>query len=158
MINLPMSELVVIINDVINKDGEFRLYPKGTSMLPLIVQGDDSVVLVKPSLLLVGDIVLYKRKNGSFILHRIVKINGNDLVICGDNQTTLEYGITKDDVIAKVSAIYKKEVLINGNVGNKKFYLFSLKLKRIFLPIALKIKRVLKNPSLIWRKIKGEKH
>ena len=106
-----MSELVVIINDVINKDGEFRLYPKGTSMLPLIVQGEDSVVLVKPSLLLVGDIVLYKRKNGSFILHRIVKINGNDLVICGDNQTTLEYGITKDDVIAKVSAIYKKKVL-----------------------------------------------
>lgn len=158
MINLPMNELVVIINDVINKDGEFRLYPKGTSMLPLIVQGEDSVVLVKPSLLLVGDIILYKRKNGGFVLHRIIKINGNDLVICGDNQTSLEYGITKDDVIAKVSAIYKKDVLISGNVCNKKFYLFSLKLKRIFLPIVMKIKRVLRNPSLIWRKIKGEKH
>ena len=61
-----MSEMVGLIQEVISDGGEFRLYPKGTSMLPLIKQGKDSVVLVKPSLLSVLDIGLYRRKNGQY--------------------------------------------------------------------------------------------
>lgn len=153
-----MKDMVGLIEEVISTGGEFRLYPRGTSMLPLIKQGKDSVILVKPSLLSVNDIILYKRKNEQFVLHRIVKINGKDLVICGDNQTNLEYGITVDDVIAKVSAIYIDETRYEGVTGDKgKNYLLKLKFKRLFKPTVLRIKRVIKNPSLIWRKIKGEK-
>ena len=157
MINLPMSEMVGLINEVISDGGEFRLYPKGTSMLPLIIQGKDSVILVKPSLLSIGDIVLYKRKSGQYVLHRIIKINGDDLVLCGDNQTELEYGITGSDVIAKVSAICKDEKVISGNCCNKKLYLKRLWLKRKFRPHFNRIKKAIKNPTLVWRKIKGEK-
>lgn len=158
MINLPMSEMVGLIEEVISGDGEFRLYPRGTSMLPLIRQGKDSVILVKPGLLSIGDIILYRRKNGQFVLHRIVKIKGDDLVICGDNQTALEYGITVSDVIAKVKAVYIDEIRYDGVIGDKgKNYLKKLWLKRKFKPHFDRLKRVIKNPSLIWRKIKGEK-
>lgn len=68
-----MKEMVLLIEDVISRDGEFRLYPRGTSMLPLIRQGKDSVVLVKPGLLSKNDIVLYRRRNDKYVLHRIVK-------------------------------------------------------------------------------------
>lgn len=158
MINLPMSEMVGLIEEVISGAGEFRLYPRGTSMLPLIRQGKDSVILVKPGLLSIGDIILYKRKNGQFVLHRIVKMNGEKLVICGDNQTTLEYGITVSDVIAKVKAIYIDETRYEGVIGDKdNHYLKKLWLKRKIKPQFDRLKRVVKNPSLIWRKIKGEK-
>lgn len=158
MISLPMSEMVGLIEEVISDDGEFRLYPKGTSMLPLIRQGKDSVILVKPGLLSIGDIILYKRKSGQFVLHRIVKKKGDNLVICGDNQTQLEYGITTADVIAKVTAVYIDETRYEGVIGDKgNFYLKKLWLKRKFKPTYERIKRVIKNPSLIWRKIKGEK-
>ena len=150
-----MNEMIGLIEEVVSTDGEFRLYPKGTSMLPLIRQGKDSVILVKPSLLSNKDIVLYKRSNGQFVLHRIIKIKGNDLILCGDNQSDLEYGITKADVVAKVKAVYIDETRYEGVTGNNKnTYYLKLFLKRKFKPIINRFKRVVKDPSLIWRKLK----
>ncbi len=157
MINLPMSEMVEMIKEVVSTDGEFRLYPRGTSMLPLIVEGKDSVILARPSLLCVGDIVLYKRENGQYVLHRIVKIKGDNLFLCGDNQTDIETGITTNDVIAKTIAVYKGDIRFEGNTANISNYLFKLKLKRIFKPALMRIKRVMKDPTLIWRKLRREK-
>lgn len=157
MINLPMSEMVEMIKEVVSTDGEFRLYPRGTSMLPLIVEGKDSVILTKPSLLCVGDIVLYIRENGQYVLHRIVKIKGNNLFLCGDNQTDIETGVTTNEVIAKVTAVYKGDIRIEGNTAGISNYLFKLKLKRIFKPTLMRIKRVAKDPTLIWRKLRREK-
>ena len=151
-----MNEMVGLIEEVISTDGEFRLYPKGTSMLPLIRQGKDSVILVKPSLLSSKDIVLYKRSNDQFVLHRIIKINGDDLILCGDNQSELEKGIKSTDVIAKVKAVYIDETRYEGVTGNNNasFYYFKLFLKRKFKPTINRFKRVVKDPSLIWRKLK----
>jgi len=156
LISLHMNEMVGLIEEVISTDGEFRLYPKGTSMLPLIRQGKDSVILVKPSLLSNKDIVLYKRANGQFVLHRIIQINGDDLILCGDNQSDLENGIKTSDVIAKVKAVYIDETRYEGVTGNnnENIYYFKLFLKRKFKPTINRFKRVLKDPSLIWRKLK----
>lgn len=156
MISLHMNEMVGLIEEVVSTDGEFRLYPKGTSMLPLIRQGKDSVILVKPSLLSSKDIVLYKRSNDQFVLHRIIKINGDDLILCGDNQSELEKGIKSTDVIAKVKAVYIDETRYEGVTGNNNasFYYFKLFLKRKFKPTINRFKRVVKDPSLIWRKLK----
>ena len=157
MINLPMSEMVGLIEEVISGGGEFRLYPKGTSMLPLIRQGKDSVVLVKPGLLSIGDIILYRRKNGQFVLHRIVKIKGDNLIICGDNQTSLEYGINASSVIAKVKAIYIDETRYEGVTADMgKRYLKKLWFKRNVKSGFIRLKRVIKNPSLLIGKIKGK--
>ena len=90
-------------------------------------------------------------------MHRIIKIKGNDLVLCGDNQSQLQYGITKDDVIATVSAVYIDETRYEGVCANYKFYLQKLWLKRKLKPSYNRFKRVIKDPSLIWRKIKGER-
>ena len=40
-----LADAIEVIEDVLASGGEFRMYPKGTSMLPLIVQTRDSVVL-----------------------------------------------------------------------------------------------------------------
>ncbi len=152
-----MSEMVEMIKEVVSTDGEFRLYPRGTSMLPLIVEGKDSVILTKPSLLCVGDIVLYKRENGQYVLHRIVKMKGDDLFLCGDNQTDIETGVTTNDVLAKVVAVYKGDTRYEGNNADISNYLLKLKLKRTFKPTLMRIKRVTKDPTLIWRKLRREK-
>ncbi len=152
-----MNEMVLLIEDVISNDGEFRLYPRGTSMLPLIRQGKDSVVLVKPGLLSKRDIVLYRRKNGKYVLHRIIKINGNDLFLCGDNQNVIETGITVDMVIAKVKGVYLDNVYYEGDKGNRKLYYLELFLRRNFKTFCRRIKTLFTDPKKLWRKIKGEK-
>ena len=107
--SLPMASLVPIIREVIESGGEFNLFTRGTSMRPTICEGVHSVMLGAPTKITAGDILLYERANGQYVLHRLVKMKGDKLVMCGDNQFTLERGIRKDDVIAKVTAIVKGE-------------------------------------------------
>jgi hypothetical protein len=105
-----MAELYPLMSEVLASGGEFRLYPKGTSMLPLLREGRDSVVLVAKKALKKQDICLYRRKGGEFVLHRLVDLDkeGNP-VFCGDNQTVREYGVPVESVLAVVSAFYRGE-------------------------------------------------
>ena len=51
---IHMEDLVPIIREVLETGSEFRLYPRGRSMLPTIVEGQDSVMLAKPTEVAVG--------------------------------------------------------------------------------------------------------
>lgn len=106
-----LDEYISLIREVIESGGEFRLYPKGTSMLPLLRQGIDSVGLVESTARLKKrDIVLYKRKSGQFVLHRVLKVNNDgSLSLCGDNQTEIESDIYASDVLALVTCVYRSE-------------------------------------------------
>ena len=70
------------------------------SMSPTIEKGD--IVFVK-----IGepaqeeDIITYQ-KDGAFITHRIVEINEDSIIAKGDNNNTLDEGITKDVIVGKV--------------------------------------------------------
>ena len=74
--------------------------PKGVSMLPFIRGGRDSVVLARPGELIEGDIVLARLSSGSYVLHRIISIDGPEIVLMGDGNI---HGVEKcsvGDVIA----------------------------------------------------------
>ena len=101
-----VAELEPIIREVTESGGEFELYPRGTSMLPLIVEGRDSVMLVKPAGDIArGDIVLYRRDSGKFVLHRVIRVDGDSFTMCGDNQITQETGIRREQIIAVVASL-----------------------------------------------------
>ena len=110
-----LADAIDVIEEILAGNGEFRMYPKGTSMLPLIVQGRDSVVLKRnfENGAEKNDIAFYRRDNGQFVLHRVMRIDGDGTyVMCGDNQTTLEYGIKREQIIGYVDRLYRgdKEV------------------------------------------------
>ena len=123
-IEFDLAEYVPLINEVIESGGEFRLFPRGTSMLPLLRQGKDSVVLVKKQQQLrKRDIIFYRRPNGQFVLHRIVKkVKDGTYVLCGDNQTVPEKGIDDSMIIASVSAVYRNEKRIEKSAFRRRFY------------------------------------
>ncbi len=101
------TDLEPIIREKLKNGGKVKIKPRGTSMLPMIRQDIDEVELIKPSgRLKKYDIPFYKRKSGQFVLHRIIKVRKNDYVLCGDNQTQPEYGITDDMIFAVVSGYY----------------------------------------------------
>ena len=121
--NYTVEELLPILLEVIESGGEFRFYPRGTSMLPLLRQERDSVVLVRPNRLSRGDICLYRRANGKFVLHRLMKIErDHSLTFCGDNQTALERGVPRAAVIARVSAIYRDDKRIEMSALSSRLY------------------------------------
>lgn len=105
-----MAELYPLLQEVIDSGGEFRLYPRGTSMLPLIREGKDSVSLIAKSVPSRRDVCLYRRADGSFVLHRLIKWDKEHApVFCGDNQTYFETGVPKESIIACVCAVYRGE-------------------------------------------------
>ncbi len=134
-----LSEYDETIRAVLDSGGEFRLYPRGTSMLPLLRQGIDSVVLVKPNKnLKKGDIPFYIRSDGKYVLHRIVKARNDCYTLCGDNQTALEEGITDENIIGVVSKIYRGNKVITTNNIPYKIYLFiwqSFLIRKIYFII-----------------------
>ena len=70
------------------------------SMSPTMEKGD--IVFVK-----IGeeakekDIITYKKDN-AFITHRIIKIDGENIIAKGDNNNTQDEAITKEKIIGKV--------------------------------------------------------
>ena len=137
------ADIIDVMQEVLDSGGEMRIHPRGTSMLPLIVQGRDSVVLEKPRKIKKHDIIFYRRTNGQFVLHRIMKKNvDGTFVLCGDNQTDLEYGIREEQIIAVVSAIERKGKNRTVNSWTYRFYVFiwtKMFIRKILRFIGLKV-------------------
>lgn len=81
----------------------------GSSMTPFLVHGRDTVYLSKADRPLGrGDIVLYRRINGDYILHRICAVEGECFATVGDAQTRIEHGVTAGQILAVVSSASRK--------------------------------------------------
>lgn len=110
---------------VLDSGGEFSIYPKGTSMLPLIVQGRDSVTLVKrEGDLRKGDIAFYLRDNGQYVLHRVIKAENGRYTMCGDNQLSPETGIENRHIIGKVRRIERNGKTLTDRTFSYRLYKF----------------------------------
>ncbi|MCR4794057.1 MULTISPECIES: S24/S26 family peptidase [Ruminococcus] len=93
----------------LEKNGKLIYTNKGDSMMPLIKQDRDLVVIEPVSgRLKKYDVPLYKRDSGQYVLHRILKVRDEDYVICGDNRCVKEYGITDRHIIGVLTGIVRK--------------------------------------------------
>lgn len=105
--NVTLEEMMPLICAQLAAGRSVRIYPRGTSMLPMLVEGRDSVVLSPlPDRLKRYDLPLYQRKNGQFVLHRVVKI-GETYTCLGDNQFVFEEGLSHDQMIAVVASFIR---------------------------------------------------
>ncbi|MBR0535072.1 MAG: S24/S26 family peptidase [Clostridia bacterium] len=113
---IQLELLLPAIEEAFSRDTTFKIPITGTSMNPLLYEKRDFVLIKKPSLPLeIGDIPLYRRENGDFVLHRVVDKNESGYVMCGDNQFILELGITDENVIGVVSEMSIDGKLISVN-------------------------------------------
>ncbi len=95
----------------------------GDSMMPLLRQGRDLVIIGKVSgRLKKYDVPLYRRDSGQYVLHRILKVRSEDYVICGDNRTNREYGITDRHIIGVLTAIVRDGREISVKDGKYRLY------------------------------------
>ena len=137
MINeMKMSEMHPIITSSIKENGCFIFYPRGTSMLPTIYPEKDGVELIAADNIELYDVILYRRNNGQYVMHRVVGIKNGKLTLCGDNQTAYEKGITADMVIAKASRIIKPDGTQLECIG-KSNALYAKKLRRRLTPLRI---------------------
>lgn len=145
-----MSEYSTIEAEI-EKHGTGIFTNVGDSMMPLLRQRRDIIHISKvEGRLKKYDVPLYKRDNGQYVLHRILKVREKDYVICGDNLTGMEEGITDRHIIGVMTGVSRDGKFLS--VNDKKYKLYVMlwggrKSYRIFL---LRVKSVMK------RLIKGK--
>ncbi|MBQ7800865.1 MAG: S24/S26 family peptidase [Oscillospiraceae bacterium] len=99
-----LDELMPLIREQLEQGRKVRFSPQGVSMLPMLRQGVDSVVLSPlPERLEKYDLPLYRRADGRYILHRVVKV-GDTYTCMGDNQFVPEPGLEHRQMIALVTS------------------------------------------------------
>ena len=97
-----MESLIEVILLQLETAGKADLTVTGCSMRPMLRQYKDSVQL-RPVAgeLQPGDIALYRRDDGQYVLHRVIRCTQTGYLFCGDNQVTLE-PVRQDQLIALV--------------------------------------------------------
>ena len=93
--------------DVIAEQGRLVYTNVGDSMFPTIRDRDLLVIEAVRQPLEVGDVPLYKRDSGQYVLHRIVGIKRGSYLMRGDNRTVVEKGITDRHIIGVLTSIIR---------------------------------------------------
>ena len=104
-----LDNLMPLFRERLAAGQKIRFSPRGVSMLPMLRQGRDCVVLSPlPDTLKKYDLPLYQRDDGKYILHRIV--SAADTYTCiGDNQYTYEPGVRREQMIALVTSFTRDD-------------------------------------------------
>lgn len=79
----------------------------GDSMRPMLRERETLVELRRPAEALRRyDLPLYRREDGAYVLHRILRVKGDGYLICGDNQRRCEW-IPRSAVVGVVTRFYR---------------------------------------------------
>lgn len=144
-----LRDMEPVIRKVLAEGGVFPFYPKGTSMEPAIHQGTDQVLLkALPEKLKKYQIILYKRKNGAFVLHRIVRVRKDSVTMRGDNQFYTEAGIKREKMIGMVCGLKTPK----GDIDTESIsfwlksaiWVESAAIRRILLAVKRRISKIIK--------------
>ena len=114
----------------------------GTSMLPLLKEGRDLVELESCSQerLKKGNVVLYKKNDGTLVLHRIIRVeNGEFFTVLGDHQFNNAERVNNNQIIAVACGFFIKGRYVNEKTRwyrlYKKIWLCNLNFRRIILAV-----------------------
>ena len=149
---MAMSDIEPYIRQAIAVGGSVRVRVKGNSMAPFLINGRDTVFFeALPSRALrSGDILLFQRKNGRYVMHRLYRIENGLLTFVGDNQSRLEKGVEKEQVIAFVNHCVRggKDLYCDHSALNRfmicymKFRVRFPKLTERLVSFAVKVKHI----------------
>ena len=81
----------------------------GNSMSPYLAHQRDTVFLSPiTEKTKRGDIILYRRDNGAYILHRVYRVEKDTWTMIGDAQRIPETGLREEQLLAVVTAVERK--------------------------------------------------
>ncbi|MBR2279843.1 MAG: S24/S26 family peptidase [Ruminococcus sp.] len=106
-----LEEILPVMREQLENGKTVSFVPNGNSMLPMLHGGEDMVLLKKPEgRLHLSDVAFYyRRETDSYVIHRVAGFQKDgSYIMLGDNNVAKEYNIKPEDIIAVVTAFYRK--------------------------------------------------
>ena len=154
-----MSEKAIQkIEDVLLTRGQYIGPTAGVSMLPMLKNRRDTIVVTKKTERLKPlDVALYKRGD-AYVLHRVLQVTANGYIIRGDNCYADE-NVPEEAVIGVLTEFFRKNKHIVC-ADNKKYHRYvkqrlkSYKTRRFFVQCKAKLRSAVKKifTALGWKK------
>lgn len=114
---------MISFEEELEKSGKLIYTTVGISMMPLIKQDRDISIISKPEgRLKKFDVAMYKRPNGQYVLHRVVKVLEDGYVILGDNCISKEYNIKDSQILGVLTSLNRKGKEVDLNSFGYKLY------------------------------------
>lgn len=159
-VRVPTEALIEVILLQLKTGQKANLTVTGYSMMPMLHQYTDTVQL-KPvdGALQPGDVALYLRDSGQYVLHRVIRLTSEGYLFCGDNQAELE-PVRQDQLIALVDGYTKKGRLYRLDTIGYQMYCFVFVKLFGFRKYYIWLRRrfgYLRNRLLKWRKANEQK-
>lgn len=144
---VAFAELMPLIEDSFRQGLTVTLPITGNSMWPLFSHKRDCVVLsaCDPYSLKRGDVPLYRRDNGQFVLHRIVRVDEDTYTLTGDAQWQLEVGLPKKNVLAVMTGFVRKGKEVNCRHFGYRVYVALWMCLRPLRPMMVRVRRKLRS-------------
>lgn len=114
---LPNNDIIAEVIRLLDTCSSVILPVKGYSMLPFIIGGVESVELVKPETVKVGDVVLAWINGSRYVVHRVIKVDGENVELMGDGNLKGGEYCKLSDVAARADYVVDKH--------EKKRYLYT---------------------------------
>lgn len=105
------GNLFPLVSDLLEQGQKVKISVSGNSMYPFLRDGIDSVEFAWVSFeeIVRGDIVLIRRTGGDYVMHRVYRKNEKSFYMVGDAQQWIEGPLYPQQLVAVVSAIWRKE-------------------------------------------------
>ncbi len=109
VISIKSAELFPAISELLHNNRKVRLTVTGDSMMPFLRENTDSVELSAAAFeeLHFGQIILIKRENGQYILHRLIRKMKACFYIAGDAQLWTEGPLLPEQLVAVVTNVWR---------------------------------------------------
>ncbi len=127
------AQLIPAALAIIAEGVSFPLVVSGSSMEPFLHPGRDSVMLsaVGERRVRRGDILLFGRGDGSFVLHRVHRVSSRGVWFIGDAQSFIEGPIPRERLFAFVSCVMRRGRAVTRHSPTWAFYSFRRVLKTV---------------------------
>jgi signal peptidase len=151
---VPNAELIPLLTEaVLCRGARARLTVTGSSMWPLVRHGDVvEISAVGDRPVAVDDLLLARRDNGSYVLHRVVRVSDGSIYLLGDAQTLREGPLRREQCIAVVVAAWHGDHPLP--LTNPVFRL-TVRLWRWLTPCRPVVLRVLRVLRRGWTRLTG---
>lgn len=117
-------QLIPTVEELLKKGHTVTLPLSGNSMRPFLVHNRDKALLVLPENLKKGDPVLAEISPARYVLHRIVRIEGDAITLRGDGNFGTEH-CRRKDVVALAAGFYRKGRTTLDSIESPKWRIYS---------------------------------